>query len=192
MRKWIIIFVLFGMFSAVGESGAQAQFFLIEEGDLAGEQAPEFTTECVRMEKKWLGTAKPTWTKRSLTKYRQGERAIIYFWAIWCVNCREHLTELQSRRATFAKEKIKVLAVNIGDPKKQVEKYLKKHKIDLDIFLDTKGEVESAYQIYVVPTFHFVNKDGKITAIRHHLPEDYHTLLDHNSTTQEESRAKGN
>lgn len=144
---------------------ASAQFYVFSEGDLTGEVAPNFTL--------------PTTHRKSISfaEYRGDSSAIIYFWAVWCPNCGAYLKDLDKRRPQFSKEEIRVISVNIGDPKKQVEKYLKKHKIELEVFLDVKGEVESAYQLYGVPTFYFVNREGKITAVRHRLPKDYHTFF---------------
>lgn len=153
-------------------SVSQAQFYVFDEGDLTGEAAPDFTVDTIRKK------------NVNLTRFRDGQNAIVFFWATWCPNCGQYLKDLNDRQAKFEQEHIKILAVNIGDPRNQVEKYLKKNKIDLDIFLDAKGEVEAAYQLYGVPTFYFVTGEGKITAVRHRLPEDYHTLLRDQQTTE--------
>lgn len=174
MKNIILKVCLVVSLAVILPSVTQAQFYVFDEGDLTGEAAPDFTLDTIRKK------------NVNLTLYREGQDAIVYFWATWCPNCGQYLKDLNDRQAMFEKEKVKVLAVNIGDPKNQVEKYLKKHKIDLDIFLDAKGEVEAAYQVYGVPTFYFVNGEGKITAVRHLLPEDFLTLLRDQHTEMDE------
>lgn len=185
MKKTLFLLFLFCGLCAIRISPVWSQYYVFEESDLTGEPAPDFTVESVRLEKGWFGGVHPKWSKKNLAKFRAGDKAIIYFWATWCPNCGDFLTNLNSRSEVLAKEGVKILPINIGDPKKQVENYLKKNKIDLDVFVDANEEVESAYKIYGVPTFYFVNQDGKITAIRHRLPDDYHTLLKYQETTQE-------
>ena len=185
MKNINIAVLLFFALIAIPVSPARAQFYVFADGDMTGEPAPELTTECVRMENSGLWGSKATWTEQDMAQYRDGSMAIVYFWATWCPNCGDYLKNLNDSQAKFAEESIKIMPVNIVDPKKQVENYLKKHNIGMDIFLDAKGELESAYQVYGVPTFYFISSNGKITAVRHRLPDDYHTLLKDQSTTDQ-------
>lgn len=185
MRSVIRLSLLISALLIMGPSPVRAQFYVFDEGDMTGEAAPELTTECVRMKNSGMWGVKPEWFEQDMAKYRGGDKAIVYFWATWCPNCGDYLKDLNGRQAKFAEEGIKILPVNIGDPKKQVENYLKKNNIEIDIFMDAKGELESAYQVYGVPTFYFISSNGKIIAVRHRLPDDYHTLLKDPQTTDQ-------
>lgn len=142
-----------------------AQYLFMMEEDLTGQTAPDFT----------LNTTKET--NVNFTRYRNGQNAVIFFWATWCPHCREQLKDLNVKRELLAKDNLKLVIVNLGESKKQVEKYLKKNNIDLDVFLDEKGDLESKYQIIGVPTFFFINEEGKVTAVSHSFPDDYQGFL---------------
>ena len=140
------------------------QFFFME-ADLTGKPAPDFTLNTTLKD------------KVNFIQYRNQLPAIVFFWATWCPHCREQLKELNTKRELFAADQVKLAVIDLAESKKQVEKYLKKNNIELEVFLDEEGEVETKYQLMGVPTFYFVNKEGTVTAVRHSLPEDYQTLL---------------
>lgn len=140
------------------------QFFFME-ADLTGKPAPDFTLDTTRND------------KVNFTQYRNQQPAVVFFWATWCPHCREQLKEINTKREQFAADQVKLAVIDLAESKKQVEKYLKKNNIELEVFLDVEGELESKYQLMGVPTFYFINKEGNVTAVRHSLPEDYQTLF---------------
>lgn len=160
-RRWLFLGMSLFLSGAMPAGPAHAQVDMFMQTDLVGKPAPDFT----------LSTTKAD--KVNFTQYRGGQNAIIFFWATWCPHCQEQLRELNEKSAQFAAGNVKLAIVDLSESKKQVEKYLKKNKIDLEVFLDKEGVLEADYQIIGVPTLYFVNKEGKVTAVRHDLPEDY-------------------
>ena len=66
-------------------SQALGQFFFNAENPLVGKQATNFTLNTV------------SGANKSMTEFRDGNSAIIFFWATWCPNCHEHLLELSKQ-----------------------------------------------------------------------------------------------
>jgi peroxiredoxin len=132
---------------------------------LEGKAAPDFTLS--------------TLTKNSvkLSEYRQGQPAIIFFWATWCPHCREALEVLDARAFEIEKQGIKVVLVDVGEDKGDVASYLKAHNIKADVFLDEDTSVSNDYSILGVPTFFLVTQEGMIKAVQHTFPEDYQEIF---------------
>lgn len=159
----VILIVLF-MSLTIKPNPAGAQFFFFEE-DITGEQAPDFTLETLED------------GKVNFTKFRDGQQAIIFFWATWCPHCRAQLKGLTRDKQDFADKGIKLVLVDLGESEKIVRKYIKKNKITFTIFLDKESELSDPYGIIGLPTFYFVNEEGVVTAVEHVLPDDYEELF---------------
>ena len=132
---------------------------------LIGQLAPNFT----------LGTLSDQNKTMSLT--RDGQSAIIFFWAVWCPHCRRQLTALTQQQADIEKKGIKIILVNVGEDLRKVKDYFSANNISSDVFLDQNSAVAGNYNIVGVPTFFFVNTEGIIIAAEHSLPSDYENIL---------------
>ena len=143
---------------------AQAQFFLFEN-PLIGKEAPDFTLKMLNS-----GTV-------SMSKYRDGHKAIMFFWATWCPHCRVALADLNSRRSEFKKNGIKLIIIDINEEEEQVRSYTDRHNIAFDVFLDTKSSLSGPYMIVGVPTFVLVDNVGIVKSVEHSLPINYAVIL---------------
>ena len=112
-----------------------------------------------------------------MSEYRQGQPAIIFFWATWCPHCREALDTLGARVPEIEKQAIKVIVVDVGEGKNDVESYLKAHDVKLEVFFDEDSSVSSDYSILGVPTFFLISSEGTIKSVQHTFPEDYQEIL---------------
>lgn len=127
--------------------------------------APDFTLETLKGE-----TA-------NMTQFRNGNNAIIFFWATWCPHCRVALGELNKNYAEIQKKGIVVIPIDLAETKEEVAYYAKKNKIEMDIFLDKEGSLQEPYNIIGVPTFYFVGKDGIIKSVTHSLPKNIENIF---------------
>lgn len=95
----------------------------------------------------------------SLEDY-QGKYVMINFWATWCGFCEEEMPDLQ----TFANsnEDLVVIAVNVGEKKDLVEKYVSENNLELNIALDPDSEIAKTYYISSFPTSIFIDRSGKL------------------------------
>ncbi|HLF18262.1 MAG TPA: TlpA disulfide reductase family protein [Candidatus Omnitrophota bacterium] len=143
---------------------AQAQFFVFEN-PLVGKQAPDFTASTLNS------------GKISMSQFRDGQSAIIFFWATWCPHCRKQLKELAEKKQELTQKGIKIILVDIQENAQQVKGYMDKNRIDYEVFLDEDQSIAENFGIVGVPTFFFLNKDGVIKAVEHEIPSDYEKIL---------------
>jgi len=162
----VILIVLFFLL-VFGLARSRAQLFIFGN-PTEGKAAPDFTLS--------------TLTKDAVTMstYRGNQAAILFFWATWCPHCRTALEDLNTRATEIQNQGIKIILVDVGEPKAQVKEYADARKVTLDVFLDEDSAVSSDYSILGVPTFFLVNKEGIIKSATHLLSEDYQKILTKN------------
>ena len=160
MKNLFKIFViLFFILTGWNVPQAQSQFFSFEN-ELVGQKAPDFTLPVL------------SGKKINFTQYRNGKKAILFFWATWCPHCRRQLQELNTVMSQYEKDGIKILAIDLGEEKDLVSRYVTKYKIDVEMVMDQDSILEESYKLIGVPTFIFVDEKGMITAVRHSLKEE--------------------
>ena len=140
-------------------SPASGQFFFMKNENI-GKEAKEFTLNILNG------------GETSLTEFREGKKAIIFFWATWCPHCRTALSELNEKKTEIKNLGIKIIPVDVGESAEIVGKYFDKNNIEMDVFLDEKSAIAEAYGVVGVPSFYFIGKDGIVRDVLHGLPED--------------------
>jgi len=158
--------------SLIGLPSSRAQLVFFFQNPLMDEEAPDFTGETV------------SGKNLSLSKYRDGKNAIIFFWATWCPSCRKELTKLNEESDSIKEKDIKVVLIGVEDTKKNIAAYFEKHKIGFESFLDNDYKLSEQYGVSGVPTLFFVDKEGVVKQVEHELPEDYYKIF-----VEEESAA---
>jgi peroxiredoxin len=109
--------------------------------------------------------------------YYKNKPVILFFWATWCPYCREEMLPLNSRYPELLQDGIKVIGVNIKEPRNTIVKFINSKQIDFEIWQDKDGSCASSFGIVGIPTYILINKSGKITAKANSLPADYKELL---------------
>jgi peroxiredoxin len=109
----------------------------------------------------------------NMTKYRDGKKAIIFFWATWCPHCRVELKRLSEMQDELTSKGIKIILVSLGEEKETVQEYINRHQYTFDVFLDDKQSLESSYQLVGVPTLFFIDEKGAVKYVDHALPDNY-------------------
>lgn len=95
----------------------------------------------------------------------RGRTVIVNFWATWCVPCREEMPSLAALQRRTA-GKVVVLAVDVGEARARVERFLASYPVDVPILLDAHGETAATWQIGVYPSSFVIGADGRI---RHYI-----------------------
>jgi len=113
----------------------------------------------------------------NMTQFRDGQPAIIFFWATWCPHCHTQLKELTQNRQAIEASEIKIILVDVGESSQQVGEYINANDISFNVFLDENMETASAYKIVGVPTFFFINEEGMILDVKNVLPDNYQNIL---------------
>lgn len=159
-----VVLIAFIFLLIFGLSRSRAQLFIFGSS-LEGKLAPDFTLSTL------------TKTDVKMSELRNSRPAMLFFWATWCPSCRETLDALNARAPEVEKQGLKIILVDVGEAKPDVERYIKDHNVTLDVFLDVDSSVASEYSIAGVPTFFLVDKEGIVKSVQHAFPEEYQDLL---------------
>lgn len=135
------------------------------DSPLVGQLAPDFTLE--------VTSGKMV----NMTQFRDGQPAMVFFWATWCPHCRTQLKVLTKNRRAIEANGIKIMLVDVGESVQSVQKYINVNSISFDVFLDESTEIAGEYEIVGVPTFFFINREGVILDVKNALPDDYQEIL---------------
>jgi len=162
MKSLLKIIVLTAAFLIIIRSCSP---YLGVDNPLDGQLAPDFTLETT------------SGHEVSMTQYRDGQPAMIFFWATWCPHCRTQLLELTQNRQAIEASGISIILVDVGESLQKVSEYINVNNISFDIFIDESAETADAYKIKGVPTFFFINGEGIIVDVKNILPDDYQEIL---------------
>jgi len=95
---------------------------------------------------------------------RTGRYTIVNFWALWCAPCQSEMTALGLLQAAFSDMPVDVVAVNLGDRKSTIERFVK--RVDtggVKILLDQTSETMEPWRIQGLPVTFVVSPKGEIS-----------------------------
>ena len=108
-----------------------------------------------------LAAASVDGAKVDLRDYR-GRVVIVNFWATWCEPCREEMPSLVRLREKFAGKPVTVLAVNYGESREKVVKFLEHETVSLPIVLDAQKDVARDWDVGGLPMTFVVDAKGRV------------------------------
>lgn len=97
----------------------------------------------------------------TLADYR-GKVVLVNFWASWCPPCIYEMPGLVRLQEKLADRPFEILAVNVGEKKYKVWKFLKLIDFDLPVLLDVSSEAFEAWGVLTMPTTFLVDAAGRI------------------------------
>lgn len=92
----------------------------------------------------------------------KGKRVFVNFWATWCPPCKAEMPELEKLYQETKDSDLVIIAVDLGEDKATVQKFIEKNKYNFQVLLDTNNEAAALYGIRSIPTSYFIDKDGYI------------------------------
>ena len=96
-----------------------------------------------------------------LEDYR-GQVVLVNFWASWCPPCIQEMPVLERLQQQLSEQPFKILAINVGEQKYRVWKFVKLINFGLPVLLDTRKETFEAWEASVLPTSFLLDKQGNI------------------------------
>jgi len=98
----------------------------------------------------------------SLADYR-GQVVLVNLWATWCPPCKEEMPALQSFYYKHKDQGFMVVAINDGDPTKDVLQFVKDYKLTFPVWLDpTYIATEQAFKSLNLPTSFVIGRNGVV------------------------------
>ncbi|HEX5244107.1 MAG TPA: TlpA disulfide reductase family protein [Tepidisphaeraceae bacterium] len=91
-----------------------------------------------------------------------GKVVLLDFWATWCGPCKLELPHLQEIYEARKAQGLVAFALEQGDEKELVQKFVDKTKLTIPVLLDAKGDASDAFKVAGLPTTILIAKNGKI------------------------------
>jgi peroxiredoxin len=99
--------------------------------------------------------------KVSMSDYR-GKVVLVNFWASWCPPCLEEMPSMERLYRHLKDQPFEILAIDVGEPKADVVKFVKTMKTTFPVLLDRDGDALQQWKVYVYPTNFIVDKQGRV------------------------------
>jgi len=82
----------------------------------------------------------------------RGQVVLVNFWATWCPPCVEEIPSLDRLQAQLAPRGFTVLAVDVGEDRATVERFLADKPVRFPVLLDPEGGSFKTWKAYAFPT----------------------------------------
>lgn len=119
----------------------------LDVGPVIGKRAPDFTLSTLEGQTISL-------------KDLRGNLVILNFWATWCPACREEMPYLQAIHEEKGGQGVKLVAVDIGEPRSTVQQFMQQGGYTFTVVLDTNSKVSQDYKIWSIPATFFIDSEG--------------------------------
>ena len=97
-----------------------------------------------------------------LSDHKGKRPVLLIFSTTWCTFCLQEIPHFKSLHATYAKQGLEVVNIDIQESKEKVAKFAAKHELPYRTLLDQDGTVSGVYEVRGVPTLILVDKNGLI------------------------------
>lgn len=92
----------------------------------------------------------------------KGKVVLLEFWTTWCGYCDQELPFVERLNDEFGNKGLIVLAIDVGESKKTVKKYLKMHPRKTRVVLMDDTNLAAMYDANVYPIYVVIDRDGNI------------------------------
>jgi thiol-disulfide isomerase/thioredoxin len=94
----------------------------------------------------------------------KGKVVLLEFWTTWCGFCADEAAFVDKIGHELAGKGLLLLAINVGESKKTVKKYLEQHPRNCKIVMMEDTNLAAMYQATVYPIYVVIDRDGNIAA----------------------------
>ncbi|HEX3684083.1 MAG TPA: TlpA disulfide reductase family protein [Bryobacteraceae bacterium] len=119
-----------------------------------GEPAPRFSAKTLDGEK---------YSSDSL----KGKVVLIQFWATWCPYCKKDEPALETVTKEFEKAGLVVLAVDMGEPRRKVKKFVEASPRPWKVVLAEDTTLAAICEAKSYPMYVLIDREGTIAGTQH-------------------------
>ncbi len=102
----------------------------------------------------------------TLSSFKGSKVVLLNFWAVGCIPCKDELPYIEEVHQVRSST-VKVLAVNAGEGKGDVQSFIDSKNYTFTVLLDLSKDARSRYNITDWPWTFFIDKAGIIREIKH-------------------------
>ena len=92
----------------------------------------------------------------------KGKVILLEFWTTWCGYCLQEAPLVDQLNDEFAKKGLVILAINVGESKKTVKKYLDQHPRKTRIVLTDDTNLAAMFAAKSYPIYVVIDRDGNV------------------------------
>ncbi len=92
----------------------------------------------------------------------KGKVVLLEFWTTWCGFCADEAAFVDKIGKELAPKGFVLLAIDVGESKKTVKKYLEQHPRDCKIVMMEDTNLAAMYQATVYPIYVVIDREGFI------------------------------
>ncbi|MCR9206260.1 MAG: TlpA family protein disulfide reductase, partial [Halobacteriovoraceae bacterium] len=91
---------------------------------------------------------------------KEKKKVVINFWASWCTSCAQEVPLLESLQKQ--NPDVVFLAINAGDSKRKIKKFLKKYGFTWRVLMDKSKTFSKGLGVVSLPKTMVIDSKGKI------------------------------
>lgn len=92
----------------------------------------------------------------------QGKVVLVNFWASWCPPCVHEMPSMAGLKSQLGAENFEILAVNLGESKADIARFMQAHPLNFPVLLDETGQTAKDWKVMAYPSSFVVDKAGQI------------------------------
>jgi thiol-disulfide isomerase/thioredoxin len=92
----------------------------------------------------------------------KGKVVLLEFWTTWCTYCKDEEGFVDAIDHEFSGKGLLVLAIDVGESKQTVQKYLEQHPRSCRIVMTSDTNLAAMYQANSYPIYVVIDREGNI------------------------------
>ena len=92
----------------------------------------------------------------------KGKVVLLEFWTTWCGYCLQEAGFVDRINDAYSSKGLVILAINVGESKKTVKKYLEQHPRSTRIVLTDDTNLAAMFEAKVYPIYVVIDRDGNV------------------------------
>ena len=96
----------------------------------------------------------------------KGKVLLLEFWATWCPPCKSDEPAVENVIKNFEKDGLIVVAVNMGEPRRKVKKYLENSPRSSKVVLAEDTTLAAICDANTYPLYVLVDRDGQVVGVQ--------------------------